>query len=243
MSLDPAIREIAHFEGHLTPEAYHNMITPQISEEDIKYMKDIGYRIMEFGRFNWDIFIEVLTTYKKLYGHVNVPKDFVVTEDMVYWNERREDGEEDVQSEVIRFQLHHEGFLLGEAVEGVRIGDFDGLEDPVRRPQLDALGFDWGDKSLHCRFRFPPMLLGLQIYRHLYSFPMPQTSFVVPDERQWPYWMAGMPLGEWVTVMRVQQKMFAEHYPQRKWMIDAMEFLWWIMPASSLDEKYYSPVE
>jgi hypothetical protein len=91
-----------------------------------------------------------------------------------------------------QYDVRYIGMPLGEAVASLRDGDVDGLEDPVRRPLLDALGFEWGDKSRHQRFRFMPMMLGLKIYRHLYGFPLVKTDFVVPDEPQWPYWMAGI---------------------------------------------------
>jgi hypothetical protein len=35
------------------------------------------------------------------------------------------------------------------------------------------------------------MMMGLRIYRHLYGFPCVRTDFVVPEEPQWPMWMAG----------------------------------------------------
>jgi hypothetical protein len=34
--------------------------------------------------------------------------------------------------------------MLGEAVEGLRIGDIDGYEDTARRKLLDTMGFVWG---------------------------------------------------------------------------------------------------
>lgn len=54
--------------------------------------------------------------------------------------------------------------------------------------------------------------------------------------------IAGMPLGEWAAVARVQQAMLREHYPQRVDMLNAMEFLWWVPPAATLPGKYYQPV-
>jgi hypothetical protein len=50
-----------------------------------------------------------------------------------------------------------------------------------------------------------------------------------------------MPLGEWTAVARIQQKMIEEHYPDRKDMLHALEFLWWL-PPGSVAEKYYEPV-
>jgi hypothetical protein len=175
MSEDHFIRDRAHFEGFQTTESFHEATIRPIPEEVISSMKSIGYRILEFGEFDWDSVLEALQSYKKHYGDVNVPADFVITESII---------ESD-----IGFQPQFLNMTLGEAVASIRCGDIDGLEDPPRRAALDALGFDWGDLSTYQRYRFVPMMLGLRIYRHLYGFPMPMTDFVVPDEPQWPYWM------------------------------------------------------
>eukprot|EP01038_Epipyxis_sp_PR26KG_P004357 gene4357-6165_t len=214
--------------GHLTPETYNNVITRSISPDDIEAMKSIGYRILEFGKFNWDSIFGGLNIYYNYYGNVDIPSDYIVTEDII-----RQD---------IGFNYTHEGMKLGEAVAGLRIGDIDGLEDLQRHAELDSLGFDWGDKSKYQRFRFVPMLLGLKVFNHLFGFPVPLCDFVVPDEPQWPYWMAGMPLGEWATAARMQQAMLQEHYPHRKDMLNALEFIWWLPPDSTFPKKYYEPL-
>ena len=165
--------------------------------------------------------------YHAQHGDLDVPQEFVVTPEMVI---------EGLYDEA------HEGMLLGEYVAGLRCGDLDGLEDPTRRAVLDSLGFNWGDLSQYQRYRFVPMILGLKVFKHLYGFALPKYDFVVPDEPQWPYWMCGMPLGEWSNVVRIQQKMVEEFYPNRKDMLNSMEFLWWI-PPGPVDEKYYSPVK
>jgi hypothetical protein len=228
-SADPDVRRWAHFEGHLTPEDYHRVTTRGIPDEDIKAMKKIGYRIFEFGRFNWDNIVSGLTAYKAIHGHVDVPHEFVVDDAVLG----------DAGS---GFDERFEGMRLGEAVAGLRVGDIDGLEDTTRRKTLDALGFVWGDKAVYQRYRFVPMLMGLKLYKHLYGFPMPQYNFVVPDEPQWPYWMVNMPLGEWSAVARVQQKMIAEHYPHRRDMLNALEYLWW-QPPGPLPAKYFRPLK
>ena len=46
-------------------------------------MKTIGYRIMEFGKFNWDDVITALQIYKSSYGNVDVPLDFVIDESLL----------------------------------------------------------------------------------------------------------------------------------------------------------------
>lgn len=244
MSSIPSIREIAHFEGHLTPQDYHGVVTRQISPTDVAFMKTTGYKILEFGRFNWDMFIQALSTYKKRYGNVDVPVDFVITEDMLPLTS---DEEEEYNTpvggkKVVTFDHSLEDMRLGEGVASVRNGDYDGYEDPVRRKQLDQLGFVWGDMIAYQRYRFVPMYYGLRIYAHLYGYPMPHYDFIVPDAPQWPYWMAGMPLGQWSSIARIQQKMVEEHYIQRKELLDAMEYVWWI-PPGPVPDKYFQPVK
>jgi len=227
-SSDPDVRQWAHFEGHLSPERFHKTISRNFPAEDIDWMKKIGYRILEFGRFLWDDVAEALLAYKKHYGNVDVPHDFVVDEEKILLG--------------VGFTERMEDLNLGEAVAGLRNGDIDGLEDPQRRKFLDSLGFVWGDKSKYQRYRFVPMLLGLKLYKHLYGFPLPQYNFVVPEEPQWPYWMAGMPLGEWAAACRVQQKLVEQHYPDRWSMLNALEFLWWIPPVGIHSEKFSKPL-
>ena len=222
---DPDIRDVAHFEGYMSPEMFHRASVREIEEDDVAAMKKIGYLILEFGKFNWEMVVDALMVFKQVHGHVNVPYDYIID-----------------QAELDKgYSYRFEDMPLGDYVEGIRIGDVDGLEDPERRQILDDLGFDWGDKTLHLRLRFYPMILGLKVYRHLYEFPLPPYDFVVPDEEQWPYWMCGMPLGEWVTVCRIQQKLIDQHYPDRKDMLHAMEFIWWI-PPGPINPKYYEPL-
>lgn len=228
---NPDIREISHFEGKMNPEEFNKAITRPIPEEDIEAMKRVGYRILEFGRFNWQDVIAALQTFKEHYGHVDVPGDYVITEDKVM-----AESEDDIE-----FDQHLEGLDLGEAVKGLRCGDIDGLEDPIRFAELKELGFQWGDLTKYQRYRFVPMVFGLRLYRHLNGFALPQYNFVVPDSPQWPYWMANMPLGEWAAVARVQQKMIEEHYPERRDMLNALNFMWWL-PPGHIDKKYFEPL-
>ena len=199
---DPDIRNVAHFEGNLSPESYHKVITRAIPDEDVIKMKKLGYRILDFGSFYWEDVIEALKVYQAVHNDVNVPEDFVIDEQVL-------------ADEAYEFDARLEDLKLGQAVTSIRIGDVDGLEDNPRKKQLDALGFDWGDKSKYQRYRFLPMMLGLKVYRHLYGFPLPQSDFTVPDEPQWPIWMVGMPLGEWTAVARVQQQMLFKTFPER----------------------------
>ncbi len=225
---NPDIRQFAHFEGHLNPQLFHKMNSRSIPPEDVKIMKKLGYKILEFGRFYWEDVQLALTTYHAHFGSVDVPHEFTVDKEMI------EQG--------IGFDERLEGMWLGEVVAGLRQGDIDAMEETKRRKFLDSLGFDWGEKTTHLRFRFVPMMIGLKIYRHLYGFAMPQYNFVVPDEPQWPFWMSEMPLGEWAAIARVQQRVIEEHYPERYDMLNAIGFLWWV-PPGSIPAKYYRPVK
>ena len=216
LSNDPDIREIAHFEGKLTVYEYNKLITREISEKDIAELKRIGYRVIEFGRFYWEDVLEGFKIYKKIYGNLNVPKNFIFENDILEDNNC----------------YHLQGLLLGEIVTGLRIGDIDGYEDPERRKILDELGFQWGDKDKYLRFRFIPMFLSLRIFQHLHGFCLPQNDFIIPNEPQWPYWMINMKLGKWASMARQQQKLLELHYPERYEMLQALGFLWWIPPGN-----------
>eukprot|EP01036_Dinobryon_divergens_P031941 gene31941-41435_t len=223
-SPDPDIRQKSHFEGYMQSQDLNQALARAISDDDVQAMKTIGYRIMEFGKFNWEDVVLALGIYKSSYGHVDVPLDFVIDESLLE------------QPEGADFNVD---------------GDIDGFEDPERRSILDGLGFSWGDLTKYQRYRFPPMMhllssstdnvevylcgvLALKVYNHLHGFAVPQGDFVVPDSPLWPFWMINMPLGQWSTAIRIQQKMVEEHYPQRKDILTAMGFLWWIPPNDRL---------
>ena len=218
---DPEIRTKANLgEGYLSLEDFHKVNSRDIPETDIQLMKQIGYRILEFGQFNWDIVVSALEIFKNNFGHINVPADYIIDEEIINLD--------------LGFDESYENLNLGEAVESIRIGDVDGLEDPIRKSILDSLGFDWGDKSKYQRYRFPPLFIALKIYSHLYGDPLPNFDFIVPDEPQWPYWMVGIPLGKWTALLRVQQKMIKQHYEDRHDILIAMDFMWWIPPPNHL---------
>jgi ribosomal protein S6 len=128
LSSNPDIRDVAHFEGHLSPQEFNKAITRPIPDDAIADMKQIGYKILEFGPYNWADVQDALQVYKNHHGDVNVPLDYVL------------DAEQYVEN--IGYNEKYEGLLLGEAVEGIRTGDIDGLEDPERRQFLDDLDFD-----------------------------------------------------------------------------------------------------
>ena len=103
--------------------------------------------------FEIDEVESLIKTYFEFYKHVNVPEEFTITH------------EEIIEQSGPNFHMSQVGLKLGEIVRGLRCGDFDGLEDESRKRELDKIAFDWGDLSSYQRYRFFPMLLGLQVYK------------------------------------------------------------------------------
>ena len=126
MSPDVTVRDGSHFEGKLTPQEFNRAITRAISAEDEAIMREMGYRILEFGRFHWGDVVEALTVYRRVHGNSDVPIDYVITDELVQEGQGYSEGSE--------------GLLLGEAVAGIRLGDIDGLEDEDRCVWLPGTG-------------------------------------------------------------------------------------------------------
>ena len=78
-------------------------------------MKTIGYRILEFGKFNWDDVVLALGIYKSSYGHVDVPLDFVIDESLL---EQPEGADFNVDGGRL------EGLLLGHVLPNTYIHTF-----------------------------------------------------------------------------------------------------------------------
>jgi hypothetical protein len=203
-----------------------------IPKEGYEDMMRMGYRMIEFDQFDWEDVRDALITYRFHYGHVSVPRTYVIT-----WDELDTDA---------GFDMRHKGMRLGEYVHQLRIGDVDGYEDAERRDLLDNLGFEWGDLSKYLRFRFYPTYLGLRTFFHLWGTSLPAHDFVVPTEEAesanvYPAWMRGMPLGLWTNILRIQQRLLKEEYPERYECFNDLEMAWW-MPPALVPEKYYQPL-
>ena len=218
-SADSRIRNEAHFEGNLSPQEFNDILNQvPISAEDLIGLKRVGYRILEFGKFNWNIFISALKIYRTAFGDADVDLDFEINRTVV--------------SAGIGFNESYLGFQLGHAIDSVRVGDVDGYDDVIRKSQLDDLGFHWGDMTQYQRYRFIPMFMGLRIYYYIHGFPNPPSDFVVPEGPQWPHWMVGMPLGAWATIARAQQALMSTCYPHRYQLLCDFGFLWWLPMVS-----------
>ena len=43
---------------------------------------------------------------------------------------------------------------------------------------MEALDFEWGDMSVHQRYRFVPLVMGLRVFRHLNGYATPDYDYV-----------------------------------------------------------------
>jgi hypothetical protein len=191
--------------------------------------------LTETPTVTWESIVDISSAVAQLYGDRNRRKAL---------RELKSSGSSRLFSvlNISEFPIYAEclhGLRLGHAVASLRAGDIDGFEDPDRRAVLDSIGFNWGDLSKHLRFRFIPMIIGLQIYRRFNGHTIVPCDFTVPDAPHWPYWMYKAPLGLWCNIARIQQNDIEAFYPQRKEMLDDMKFLWWLPPEENVPRKYY----
>jgi hypothetical protein len=201
-----------------------NKLGYAIPDEETKMkMKKIGYRILEFGKYTWPDVEQCLKFFKDRYGNVDVPVDYIVNGDIL---------PRSIETKNLS------GLNLGDAVSGLRYGDYDGLEDPDRRSFLNSLGFKWSHPKRYLRFRYYPTILALRIYR-MHNDELIIPDYYVTEGELWPYWLQEAPLGEWVSVIKLQRDVLFKFYPERARLLQIMEFEWNV-PALSKEfvQKY-----
>lgn len=206
----------AYFDWQRSPTELGLSFYNSLHADDIERCQRLSYRVLEFGEYCWDDFLAALRIYFEINGHTDVPPDFVVVDGVEGFDVYSSIGVQDMQ--------------LGQYVQEVRIGDIDGFDDSLRRKLLDELGFVWGDPSKYLKFRFLPFYTAMRVYYHLngYGTPGPDYDFVVPqNDPTWPHWMAGIPLGKWKEVVKIQKCLLEECYPTKKELIDSLDFMWW----------------
>jgi hypothetical protein len=81
-SEDLAIRNRAHFENRYSTEIGRLWGRP-IPDNKLEEMKVLGYRLLEFDRHNWEIVKHALQVFKKVFGHLDIPNDFIVNDDIL----------------------------------------------------------------------------------------------------------------------------------------------------------------
>jgi hypothetical protein len=226
-SRDGRIRKVAIYEGGMTGKemsaSVYGLSYKKFLFDDLDQLR---YRRVEFGRYSWDDVFRCLSIFQSLEGHLDVPPEYTIDASSI--------GEGYPQSSL--------GLDLGDAVMSLRIGDIDGYDDEVRRAQLDSIGFDWGDTTKRLHFRFVPTWLGMKHYHYIYGHNVIEWNYVVPFSEEWPFWMMGMPLGNWLWIAKFQHVLLAKEYPTRKELLDALNFKWNIPIGEKLllDEVLFS---
>lgn len=196
---------------------------PPPSLKGIHILKHLKHRIFEYDNFYFEDFYDVLYTYKQTFNHLNISKDFVLTERFLL--------------EYPFFNSSYKDMKVGEYIESLRNGDFEGKYHKDRRIPLDSLGFDWGNDEKHLRFPFYPFYQALKLYYYLYADATPPEDYIIPDEDPWPHCLVGCPFGKWASYARLQKKTLAKYYPERVRILDALDFIWWIPTNIKLTEE------
>lgn len=204
-----------------TLEQFQDILSPSLNQEQKEFTQKLGYRILEFGTFNWDQFCEALEIYRSIHGHVDVPNNYAIypnNEDFHHYESRG-----------------LKGLLLGADVNHIRWGNYDGFDDPERRAYLDSLGFVWGDPSMYLRFRFLPCYYALRYYSNMHEHFMWDPEYTIPVSDSWPAWMHHMPLGRWIELIRFQRPLLETDYPAYSRVLSNMNFEWNSLDYHRLD--------
>ena len=143
-----------------------------------------------------------LGAYSENFGHVRVPKKFVVPDAEGWPAEAR-------------------GLELGLQVSGLRTQKKRDTLPKDDVAQLEALGFVWNlfDWKWQC------VLQSLQAYQQVHGDLQVLRPFVVPPETPWPEEAWGMRLGKRVNMIRTRED-FVKDHPERRAELDAMGFRW-----------------
>jgi hypothetical protein len=128
----------------------------------------------------WTTNLLALKTYREIYGHVRVPKRFVVPRDDQRW------------------PIETHGMHLGNAVSDLRREKANLSQNQLNA--LEALGFVWGVSLDHT---WRKKLLALNIFKDIHGHLCVPQRFVVPtDDQRWPIDTYGLNLGKVVSDLR-----------------------------------------
>ncbi|RHZ38731.1 hypothetical protein DYB26_013531 [Aphanomyces astaci] len=141
---------------------------------------------MEFewdaNQAQWQLNLAALKTFKQVYGHVKILREFVVPSEGGWWPSR------------------FWGFRLGTYVNSLRMR-VDTLPSEQRHA-LDELGFVWKPMEDQWNNR---NLLALKTFKRIYCHMKIPMKFVVPDQDpKWPPQLWNMKLGQLVANIHVR---------------------------------------
>ena len=143
-------------------------------------------------------------------------------------DEDDDDEEEDNEQERSKQQWpeHLAGLKLGTIVKRIRDGSLEVGHIPERRAQLDAIGFDWGNKKQFLDVAFEKAMCAMFAYFLVRGDLFVYEDFVMPDDNPWPSALAGYELGKSVKRIRELQNFFEAYHPEKVELLRRVEFVW-----------------
>jgi len=129
--------------------------------------------------YKWDLNVKALAEYKDIYGHLLIPKEFIVPSCDPRWPQ------------------YLAGKKLGVIVDNIR-GKYEDMSS-TRKRQLDDLGFDWDPLESQWQWK----LEALETYKQLYGDILVPHKFQVPSGNpKWPKGTWKLKLGLAVSSIR-----------------------------------------
>jgi hypothetical protein len=125
---------------------------------------------------------------------------------------------------------------LGSVVRRIREGDVEVKTVPERKAMLDALQFDWGDEDLFLDIPFEKTMCALFAYFQIRGDLFVYDDFIMPVDEPWPRVLQGFELGKVVFQLREKQHFLETHYPEKKAILDFLEFVWFPKYQSKLTD-------
>jgi len=128
------------------------------------------------------------------------------------------------------------GMELGSIVRRIREGDVEVKTVPEQKAMLDALQFDWGDEDLFLDIPFEKTMCALFAYFQIRGDLFVYDDFIMPVDEPWPRVLQGFELGKVVFQLREKQHFLETHYPEKKAILDFLEFVWFPKYQSKLTD-------
>ncbi|GMF59405.1 unnamed protein product [Phytophthora fragariaefolia] len=152
----------------------------KLVDYQIRDLDEIGF-VWVVADYNWDVmFMPALRQYQRLYGHCDVPQNFVVGES------------EDEKNKKGKWPERLAGYRLGAMVNRIRA--ISAFSEYVERDQkeLEVLGFYLNSNDQKWQETILP---AFETYHRLYGDCNIAALFIVPEEDPWPKSTWGNRLG------------------------------------------------
>jgi hypothetical protein len=157
----------------------------------------------------WTTNLLALKTYREIYGHVRVPKRFVVPRDDLRW------------------PIDTRGRKIGNFVRCLR--QRQGRLSQHQVNALDELGFAWGRPLDEIWIK---KLLAINMYKRIHGDLRVPRRFIVPtNDQRWPIETHGMHLGNAVSDLRREKANLSQNQLNA---LEALGFVWGV----SLDHTW-----